>query len=53
MKKITNILTVFICVLMSFMSLSSGFIANAVASDPTTIAKSITLPANNKTITMG
>lgn len=35
------------------MSIGTGLVANAAASDPQIIAKLVSLPANNKAVTMG
>ena len=54
MKKLISKLSVIgICVIISCMSIGTGLVANAAASDPQIIAKLVSLPANNKAVTMG
>lgn len=53
MKKLISKLTVIcVCIIVSCMTIGTGIVANAAASDPIIIAKTVTLPAN-KVITMG
>lgn len=54
MKKfISKLAVIGICIIVSCMSIGTGIVANAAASDPEIISKLVTLPANNKAITMG
>lgn len=54
MKKLISKLAVIImCVIVSCMSLGTGIVANAASDDPSTIAKNVSLPANNKAVKMG
>ena len=54
MKKLISKLAVIImCVIVSCMSIGTGIVANAASGDPSTIAKYVSLPANNKAVTMG
>ncbi len=54
MKKfISKLAVIGICIIVSCMSIGTGIVANAAASDPEIIAKYVSLPANNKAITMG
>ena len=51
MKKLISKLAVIImCVIVSCMSLGTGIVANAASDDPSTIAKNVSLPANNKAV---
>lgn len=54
MKKfISKLAVIGICIIAFCMSIGTGIVANAAASDPEIISKLVTLPANNKAITMG
>lgn len=54
MKKIISKLAVIgICIVIGCMSMGAGISANAASSDPQIISKLVTLPANNKAVTMG
>lgn len=54
MKRFFSKLSVIcICIVIACMSLGTGLVTNAASSDPQIISKIVTLPANNKAITMG
>lgn len=54
MKKLLSKLSVIcICIAVGCMSLGGVFMANGASSDPQIISKIVTLPANNKAVTMG
>lgn len=54
MKKfISRFVILGICLIISCMSIGTGIVASAASTDPSTIAKLVTLPANNKVVTMG
>lgn len=49
----SKIAVIGICMIVCCMSLGSAFMANGAASDPQIISKYVSLPANNKAITLG
>lgn len=52
-KFVSKLAVIGICVIVACMSVGTSIVANAAASDPTVIAKYVSLPANNKAVTMG